>query len=111
MCMQVHSEKHIVVIASGEEEDVGSLVQGMADFAPTGSQITLISPDALDDLPDELGNCQFRHPQGSIASRHTLLQVTHIHMRMHCRELRSHMLSQTSSSSLHSFAALHQRQT
>lgn len=55
---------------------MGSLVQGMADFAPPGSRVSLVSPETPDELPASLGNCDFEHVQGSIASRETLLQVT-----------------------------------
>ena len=74
--MQLQSGKEIVVISSGAEEDVGSLVQGMADFAPPGSTVTLISPETPDELPDVLGSCEFRHLQGSVASQQTLLQAS-----------------------------------
>ena len=75
-CLQAPSGKEIVVISSVAEEDVGSLVQGMADFAPPGSRVTLVSPETPGELPDALGNCQFRHLQGSVASRQTLLQAS-----------------------------------
>ena len=76
--LQALAAQHIVVISPDAEEDVGSLVRGMADFAPPGSRVTLVSPETPNDLPDNLGNCQFEHLEGSIASRQTLLKVSQL---------------------------------
>lgn len=71
----MNAGKQIVIISPRAEEDVGGLIQGMADFAPPGSRITLVSPETPAELPAKLGNCQFEHLEGSIASRDTLLEV------------------------------------
>lgn len=72
---QALTEKHIVVISLGAEEDIGSLIQGMADFAPPGSKVTIVSPGTPEQLPGSSGSCQLEHLQGSIASQETLLKV------------------------------------
>lgn len=79
-CSQALTEKHIVVISLGAEEDIGSLIQGMADFAPPGSKVTIVSPGTPEQLPGSSGSCQLEHLQGSIASQETLLKVMRLQL-------------------------------
>ncbi|KAL0031396.1 hypothetical protein WJX79_008726 [Trebouxia sp. C0005] len=68
-------KKDIVVIGWDVDQTVEGLVNGLGDFAPPGSTVTIVSPDEPDDLPSECGNCCCRHFEGSVASRQVLLKA------------------------------------
>ena len=72
--LQIH-KKDMVVIGWNVDQTVEGLVNGLGDFAPPGSTVTIVSPDEPDDLPSECGNCRCRHLEGSVASRQVLLEV------------------------------------
>ncbi len=72
--LQTH-KKDVVVIGWNVDQTVEGLVNGLGDFAPPGSTVTIFSPDEPDDLPSECGNCRCRHLEGSVASRQILLEV------------------------------------
>ncbi|KAL0038546.1 hypothetical protein WJX77_010122 [Trebouxia sp. C0004] len=68
-------KKNMVVIGWNVDQTVEGLVNGLGDFAPPGSTVTIVSPDEPDDLPSECGNCCCRHLEGSVASRQVLLEA------------------------------------
>lgn len=72
--LQTH-KKDVVVIGWNVDQTVEGLVNGLGDFAPPGSTVTIVSPDEPDDLPSECGNCRCRHLKGSHASLQILLEV------------------------------------
>lgn len=57
------------------DQTLEGLVNGLGEFAPPGSTVTLVSPERPDDLPSTCGTCRCQHLSGSIASRQTLLEV------------------------------------
>ena len=73
-------QKHIVVIGWDVDQTVEGLLQGLGDFAPAGSSVTIISPEKPDDVPGESGACTFQHLEGSIASRQVLMEVNNAHL-------------------------------
>lgn len=75
----MQQKKHIVVIGWDVDHTVEGLLQGLGDFAPADSSVTIISPEKPDDVPGESGACTFRHLEGSIASRQVLMEVNDAH--------------------------------
>ena len=73
--LQTRQAKNIVVIGWNMDQTVEGLVQGLADFAPPGSSVTIVSPEEPGDLPSECGNCWCRHVEGSVTSQPVLLEV------------------------------------
>jgi len=55
--------KRIVVV--GWPGNISDLTDGLADFAPPGSQVTIISRGRPEDLPERHGTCTFHHVDGS----------------------------------------------
>ena len=73
---QAHKSKHIVVLGWDVDETLEGLLLGLGDFAPEGSEVTIISPEAPPDLAPKCGTCQCQHLEGHIASRQVLDQVS-----------------------------------
>ena len=71
----MRQKKHIVVIGWNVDYTVEGLLQGLGDFAPADSSVTIISPEKPDDIPAQSGACSFQHLEGSIASRQVLMEV------------------------------------
>ena len=73
---QAHKSKHIVVLGWDVDETLEGLLLGLGDFAPEGSEVRIISPEAPPDLAPKCGTCQCQHLEGHIASRQVLEEVS-----------------------------------
>ena len=65
-----------MVIGWNMDQTVEGLIEGLGDFAPADSSVTIISPEKPDGIPEECGTCECRHLEGSVASRQVLLEVS-----------------------------------
>lgn len=72
----MRDRKDIVVVGWHVDQTVEVLVQGLGDFAPPDSEVTIVSPEEPESLPS---NCRCQHVEGSIASRQALLEVQPLH--------------------------------